>query len=92
MSENTVEGESSTPQSTEAVETNIGELLDTDGLASQLERMFDAQTNPLRKVREKTKNRLLLKMSRVVSRREKLKVIFLKLKKNLLRKLNRQMK
>jgi len=46
MSENTVEGESSTPQSTEAVETNIGELLDTDGLASQLERMFDAPDEP----------------------------------------------
>ena len=46
MSENTVEGESSTPQSTEAVETNIGELLDTDGLVSQLERMFDAPDEP----------------------------------------------
>ena len=41
MSENKVEGESSTPESTEAAQTNIGELLDTDGLASQLERMFD---------------------------------------------------
>ena len=46
MSENTVEGESSTPESTEAAQTNIGELLDTDGLASQLERMFDAPDEP----------------------------------------------
>ena len=46
MSENTVEGESSTPESTEAAQTNIGELLDTDGLANQLERMFDAPDEP----------------------------------------------
>ena len=46
MSENTVEGESSTPESTEAAQTNIGELLDTDGLASQLERMFDTPDEP----------------------------------------------
>jgi len=46
MSENKVEGESSTPQSTEAAQTNIGELLDTDGLASQLERMFDTPDEP----------------------------------------------
>ena len=46
MSENKVEGESSTPESTEAAQTNIGELLDTDGLASQLERMFDEPDEP----------------------------------------------
>jgi len=45
MSENKVEGESSTPESTEAA-TNIGELLDTDGLANQLERMFGEPDEP----------------------------------------------
>ena len=39
MSENKVEGEDSTPQSTEAVNKNIG-LLDADGLADQLEMLY----------------------------------------------------
>ena len=39
MSENIVEGESSTPQSTEAAKSNVG-ILDTDGLADQLEMLF----------------------------------------------------
>ena len=39
MSENNVEGDSSTPQSTEAANENVG-ILDADGLANQLERLY----------------------------------------------------
>ena len=39
MSENIVEGESSTSQSTKAAKSNVG-ILDTDGLADQLEMLF----------------------------------------------------